>query len=137
MPKLWLLYSVLTIFAWGAWGFFAKLASRQMNPASVVIFGLLPGILLVLGGFTLPKFRPVWVMPAGIWVLLAGVTGVLGIVTFYIAIAHGSASIVTALTALYPAVTITLSMLILGEKLGVSQAVGIVLALIAGILISR
>jgi len=57
--------------------------------------------------------------------LLAGLFGGGGYVLFMEALETGKASIVVPLTALYPAVTVILALLFLGEKLSTTQAVGI------------
>jgi transporter family protein len=61
---------------------------------------------------------------------------VAAIIPFYLALGTGKAAIIVPLTALYPVVTLMLSLLILQEKVTLLQAVGIILALVAIILMS-
>lgn len=68
--------------------------------------------------------------------ILAGILGSLGYVFFIKALERGKASIVIPLTALYPAITVVFALLLLKEKITVLQALGIVLALVATILMS-
>jgi drug/metabolite transporter (DMT)-like permease len=50
---------------------------------------------------------------------------------------HGKASLVTALTSLYPAVTVALAVPLLGERLDVTKVLAIALALGAGVTLSK
>ncbi|MEM4270290.1 MAG: EamA family transporter, partial [Candidatus Caldarchaeum sp.] len=68
--------------------------------------------------------------------LLAGALGFLGALLFYVALDLNPSSIVVVATSLYPVVTILLSTLFLGESISIRQAVGVVLAIAALVLIS-
>ena len=67
--------------------------------------------------------------------LLTGFCGSLGAVAFFLALGHGRASIVVPLSSLYPAITILLSLIFLGERPSVTQGIGMVLALVAALLL--
>jgi len=56
--------------------------------------------------------------------------------TFFAALIDGKTSTVVVLSALYPLVTILLSVALLHERLSGKQSVGIVLALIASALLA-
>jgi transporter family protein len=56
--------------------------------------------------------------------------------TFFAALDQGKASTVVTLSALYPVVTILLSIAFLHEKLTMRQVVGIVFALAASVLLA-
>lgn len=73
---------------------------------------------------------------AVIYAVLAGVLGGISYIFFMKALETGKASVVLPLTTLYPAVTVVLAMIILKEGITITQAIGIVLALIAIILFS-
>jgi transporter family protein len=61
-----------------------------------------------------------------------------GIIAFVFALSHGGkASIVVPMTAMYPVVTIGLSVAILKEQITPTTGLGIVFALIAVFLLSR
>jgi len=68
--------------------------------------------------------------------LVAGVFGGAGYIFFVKALEHGKASVVIPLTALYPAVTAIIALIILREKISLYQGIGIVLAIAAAILLS-
>jgi len=70
------------------------------------------------------------------YALVGGTAGSLALIAFYSALGVGKASVVVPLTALYPAVTLVLSRLLLKEEITMSQSLGIAFALIAILLIS-
>jgi len=71
-----------------------------------------------------------------LFVVLAGLAGTIGTAAFYIALSGWKVSVVVPLTALYPAVTILLSLLFLREEVALHQIIGVVLAVAAIFLIS-
>ena len=135
--KTWYLYSVLTVVTWGLWGLLSKLASNYAKPKQALIFqtaGVLAFGLLVL---MIEKFKIEWSVPGFSWAALGGFLAFVGFLTFFAALEQGKASTVVTLSALYPLVTIVLSITLLHEKLTARQGVGIVLALIASALLAE
>jgi len=134
--KAWYVYAVLTILTWGLWGVFSKLASNYSKPKQALLFqtaGVLAFAVVVL---FLEKFRFVWSLPGFSWAALGGFFAFIGFLTFFAALDQGKASTVVTLSALYPLVTILLSLAFLHEKLTIRQGVGIVFALIASALLA-
>ncbi len=138
MPR-WLAFSLLTILVWGSWGAVSKVASDGVDANTNQIFftfGLLPLILIVwrsprnaAGG----DGRRVGIA----WAFLTGILGGTGNIAFFHALSlGGKASIVSPVTALFPLVTVVLAVTLLHEKVGNTQKVGLVLALIAIYLLS-
>ena len=139
MPR-WLVFSVLTIVCWGAWGAVSKLASNDIDAnTNQVLFtlGLLPLILVAARSPSL-SIGVGAVRRAGIgWAFLTGILGGTGNIAFFRAlVVGGQASIVVPVTALFPLVTVILALAVLRERLGQLQKIGLVLALIAIYLIS-
>jgi len=135
--KTWYLYSVLTVVTWGLWGLFSKLASNYAKPRQALIFqtgGVLAFCLVVL---VVEKFKIEWSAPGFSWAALGGFLAFVGFLTFFAALEQGKASTVVTLSALYPLVTIVLSIALLHEKLTTRQGVGIVLAIIASALLAE
>ena len=135
--KTWYLYSLLTVVTWGLWGLLSKLASNYAKPKQALIFqtaGVLAFGLLVL---MIEKFKIEWSVPGFSWAALGGFLAFVGFLTFFAALEQGKASTVVTLSALYPLVTIVLSITLLHEKLTARQGVGIVLALIASALLAE
>ncbi|HEX3786132.1 MAG TPA: DMT family transporter [Pseudonocardiaceae bacterium] len=91
-------------------------------------------LVLVAAGFT-KQLRP----PTGVPLRLALTAGLLDVVAnaaFLYALRAGLLSIVSVLTSLYPASTVLLARLLLGERTGWTQRVGLVLAAVAIVMIS-
>jgi drug/metabolite transporter (DMT)-like permease len=135
-PEGWMLYSVAAAFFWGTWGVVAKLISDEVNPfTNHVLFtaGMLFTLPLVMRKFR--KTKPN--RPGILWGLLAGGLAVTGNVAVYQAFrAGGLAAIVIPVTNLYPLVTIAIAMLVFKEKLNRINAIGILLAIPAVVMLS-
>ncbi|WP_240699248.1 DMT family transporter [Spirosoma sordidisoli] len=136
MMKSWILYSIAAAFFWGTWGVVAKLISDQVSPfANHVLFSA--GMLLTLP-LILRKLRTQRPNRRGIgWGLVAGALAVAGNVAVYQAFtAGGLAAIVIPVTNLYPLVTIAIALLVFKEKLNWLNALGILLAIPAVVMLS-
>lgn len=134
--KSWYLYSMMTFFLWGLWGVFTKLAVASSKPRHMLLFqavGILVFAVLVL---FLVRFSVEWSARGFAFSFLAGLAAFVGFLTFFVALETGKASTVVTLSALYPVVTIVLSIAFLHEKLTATQGAGIVLALIASVLLA-
>ena len=135
--KTWYLYTLLTLSQWGLWGICSKLASTYSKPKQALLFqsvGVVAFALLVL---LIEKFRIEWSLPGFSWAAAGGFFAFVGFLTFFAALQGGKASTVITLSALYPLVTIILSIAFLHEKLSARQAVGIAFALIASVLLAE
>jgi transporter family protein len=144
MPKIlgmprWLAFSLLTILVWGAWGVLSKVASAGVDADTNQVFftfGLLPLILIVWRSPRMvgaEKWRRVGIA----WAFLTGILGGAGNIAFFHALViGGKASIVSPVTALFPLVTVILAVILLHERIGTAQRIGLVLALTAIYLLS-
>lgn len=138
MPR-WLAFSLVTILVWGAWGAVSKVASEGVDANSNQIFftfGLLPLILIV---WRLPRNagggegRRIGIA----WAFLTGILGGTGNIAFFHALViGGKVSVVSPVTALFPLVTVVLAIVLLHERVGRAQKVGLLLALVAIYLLS-
>ncbi|WP_187148866.1 EamA family transporter [Candidatus Korobacter versatilis] len=129
--KTWYLYALLTVLMWGVWGVFSKLASAYSKPRQILLFqsaGVLAFAVVVL---LLERFHIEWSRPGFTWSFLAGFFTFVGFLTFFAALENGKASTVVTLSALYPVVTILLSVIFLHEKVSLKEGLGIVFALVA------
>jgi bacterial/archaeal transporter family protein len=134
--KTWYLYALLTVVMWGIWGVFSKFASAHSKPRQVLIFqsvGVLAFALLVLA---IENFKFEWSVPGFTWSFAAGFFTFIGFLTFFAALESGKASTVVTLSALYPVVTILLSVIFLHEKISLKETVGIGFALVASVLLA-
>jgi bacterial/archaeal transporter family protein len=130
----WLLWSLITIAVWGAWGFLSKVASAEVDVylnQLLYTVGIVP--LLIFVGWRVYKEqgpRSAYDVRRGtIWAFLTGIIGGVGNIAFFEALVKGGkASVVTPATALFPMVTVVLALIFLKERLGRVQIAGLVLA---------
>jgi transporter family protein len=139
LPR-WLVFSILTIGCWGAWGAVSKIASNEIDAnTNQVLFtvGLIPLFAVAMRSPRLAVGAGE-VRRAGIgWAFLTGILGGVGNIAFFRAlVVGGQASIVVPVTALFPLVTVILALSVLRERVGRLQQLGLALALIAIYLIS-
>lgn len=137
MPA-WMLYSLLTILLWGAWGALSKVVSDAVDTNTNQVFfalGLLPLIAIVLRS---PRLKVGNSLRSGkAWAFFTGLLGGTGNIAFFQALGDGGkASIVVPATALFPVVTVLLAVTVLRERLGKLQMVGLALTLVAIYLLS-
>lgn len=132
MPR-WLFHTLLTLLLWGAWGVVSKQLSSGLAAWDVQAWstiGMLPVLLWL--GFAVAREKRAWSWRGGAQAFVAGVLVSLGNVACFQAMAlGGKAAAVIPLTALYPLVTILLSLAVLHERLNAFQAAGLLLALAA------
>lgn len=134
--RTWYLYALMTVLMWGVWGVFSKFASTNSKPRQVLIFqsvGVLAFALVVL---MIERFKIEWSAPGFSWSFAAGFFTFIGFLTFFAALEKGKASTVVTLSALYPVVTILLSITFLHEKISLRESIGIAFALIASVLLA-
>ncbi|MFD2570503.1 DMT family transporter [Spirosoma soli] len=134
--KPWILYSIAAAFFWGTWGVVAKLISDTVSPfTNHVLFSI--GMLLTLP-LIAKKLKAQRPNRRGIiWGLVAGALAVTGNVAVYQAFTSGGlAAIVIPVTNLYPLVTIAIALLVFKEKLNWINAIGILLAIPAVVMLS-
>jgi len=134
--KTWYFYAIMTVVTWGLWGVFSKLASNYTKPRQALLFQTV-GVLAFAGiVLFMERFKIEWNTAGFTWAALGGFFAFVGFLTFFAALEKGSASTVVTLSALYPLVTILISITLLHEELNTRQGIGIVLALIAGALLA-
>jgi transporter family protein len=132
----WLIFAASCVGLWGVWGFIAKLTTaRGVHPLALSAISSVTGAILtwVVLYFVQPPLERA--APNLTLALITGMCGSLGAIAFFFALGHGRASIVVPLSSLYPAITILLSLIFLGERPSVTQGIGIALALIASVLL--
>jgi bacterial/archaeal transporter family protein len=135
--KVWYVYAVLTVVTWGLWGVCSKIAATYAKPRQALLFQTVGIVAFALLVFALEKFKIEWNAAGFGWAALGGFLAFVGFLTFFAALDQGKASTVVTLSALYPLVTILMSIGFLHEKLSVRQGIGIVAALIASVLLAE
>jgi len=129
--ELWLLFSVFTIFCYGT--------AQQFSKRGVQIIGVYQtGLLYAKAALTIQSlFR--FLHPDDVSgsladlgvAIFAGVIGALGFVFYVKALRSGMVSIVSVITAGYPAIAVFLAIAILGEALSIKEIMGVLLVILA------
>ncbi|HEX5482569.1 MAG TPA: DMT family transporter [Terriglobia bacterium] len=135
---LWLLFAIVTLIFWGITGVTQKLSTNAISTELSFLWfvvAFIPIALIILLMVPLD-----WHMKAHVFWLavIGGALNGLGAMTSFKALeSGGKASIVVPLCYLYPLVTILLALLFLHERVTRVEVLGIVLALVAALLLSR
>ena len=133
----WLLVALIPIMLWGIAGLLQKLATNDISGELATLWFLaafVPVAICILVQQSLPaRIAP------GTWLFVAalGLTFALGNYALLAAFAsNGKASVITPLAGLYPLVSIPIAILLLGERIGWRESMGITLALISAAALS-
>lgn len=133
----WLWFAAIALVFWGITGVTQKLATNRVSSELSFIWFAYAMIAI---SATLVLFVPIhWhVRPLIFWAAVAGGTlNGLGALTSFTALeSGGKASVVISLISLYPLVTVAFAVMVLHERLTITQAVGVGLAIVAAILLS-
>jgi bacterial/archaeal transporter family protein len=128
----WLPLALIPIFLWGVCALLQKVATTRASIELVTAAFLLGEFPVALAT---PLFQPPnFHLPYATWGLLflLGLFFGLGNLTLIFAYGTGGkASIVTPMASLYSLVTVPFAIWLLNERIGVREAVGVVLALVA------
>lgn len=132
------MYSILTVFLWGAWGIQSKAAVDRVSPwtnQALFPLGLLPAVFPILASRNLKRgTKPGRGAAYG---FVTGLLGGAGNIAFFLSLDMGGiASVVVPLTCMAPLVTVVLATVFLGETLTRAQWAGIAVALAAIVLLS-
>jgi len=137
MRKSWLLYTIITVAAWGLWGAMIDTPARAGFPETLgyVVWALtmIPPALVALhiGGWKLETdARSV------LYGCMAGFLGAGGQLVLFKVLRLAPAYLVFPFIALSPLVTILLALVISRERTSLKGWAGIVLALVAGVMLA-
>jgi bacterial/archaeal transporter family protein len=134
--SVWMAYSLCALLLYGVAGITQKLATNEISSQlSTVCFAA--AFVPVAGAILL--IQPLkWNISGKDWSLAIFYGALMGFAMLaqFAAYSRGKASIVTAVTALYPALTVVLAVPLFREQLNARKLVAIVLALAAGVALS-
>ena len=135
MPA-WVFWSSIVIVLWGVVGLFQKLGSNRISSQSLLIW-LTAGYLLLIP-WLLWTTRLDGLSRRDVLIgVFGGLTNGLGAWFLFRSLEAGAkASVAVPLTALNPLVTIALAVTLLAERLSPVQWAGVLLAILAGMMIS-
>jgi uncharacterized membrane protein len=134
----WLLYALAPIVLWGVCGLLQKMATNHISARTSAIWFLiafLPVAIVIVLREPLPSG-----IPASTWFLATAIGFMLAFGNFTVLLAFssgGKASIIAPLAALYPAVSIPIAILALGEPISGREMIGICCALAAVVMLSH
>jgi drug/metabolite transporter (DMT)-like permease len=132
----WLTFALIALLLYGIAGITQKLATTYCSTAlSTICFALAFLVVALLILFTQELD---WNIRPGDWwtaILYGAVIG-FAILAQFAAYSRGKAAIITALTALYPAITVILAVAIFHESLDLRKLLAIALSLAAGVALS-
>ena len=133
----WLIFVIIALVSWGVLGIFQKLCTNYLSAESTLIW-LIVGFLL-FQPFVYPSKPLAIYSTKHLWYgLLSGLLSNVGAWGLFEAMkCGGKASIVTPFCALYPLPVVLLAPIFFHEKVTLLQAIGVVCALIAVILLAR
>ena len=131
----WLAYTLITVALWAGWSFIGKIAlDRTTSVQATIVFGVVTAIVGVVA-VLLGQRTTSW-SPGALWLsALAAVSGGAGLITYYLALQQGKASVVVPVVGLYPAIVALLSVAFLGEKLSAVQYAGVLFVATGAVLL--
>jgi len=132
----WLVYALLCVLCWGLWGFFAKIGSGRMNPDEEQILFTVGMVPITIAALWKLDWRLETNRAGAGCGILNGVLAAIGMVAYYAAMQRGQASTISAVTGLFPLLTVLLAVVFLRERINRVQAAGIAAALGAILLLS-
>ena len=126
---------VITILGWGIGSLFYKVANDNIHP--IMVSTVVTAVYLIITPMTYIFFKfPKDLNTPGISAsVLAGLCMAGGSLAYFFALRRGSAGEVTTITALYPGLTLLLSMYFLKETINLKQGIGMAFALISFVLL--
>lgn len=134
MQLTWLI--ILTIVGWGLGSFFYKPANDQMHPFMVTTIATCMYVILTPITFFFVKFDKTVTTTGVVCSLIGAMLMGIGSLAYYFAIKKGGVGEIAAVTSLYPALTLILSMIFFHEDLTWRKGIGIGLAMLAAVVLS-
>jgi drug/metabolite transporter (DMT)-like permease len=134
-----ILLGVLTALTWGGSDFLARFATERMGTLRTLLYMQFIGFILLtmalpwLGGWGHLADGSGWQPWA--WGVLAGCVNAVSTLGLYRSFEIGKMAVVAPLSASYPALTVTLSLLS-GERLSAARATGIVCTMLGVLLVA-
>ena len=136
MMSAWLPAALLSLFSFGLWGFFTKLAVEHIDSKSALIYQTIGVIIIGVIALGSMNFKPATDAKGLSYAVLTGIAYGVGCLFYFLAASKGKIITVVTLTALYPLVTILFAFILLKEGINIKQCAGIILAFIAILLMS-
>lgn len=133
----WFLLGLLAIILFGIGSFLGKIASNTDISPRVYFFEAIGTLTVFTTFFFIKKSEILSGFTINYYAVGMGLCWGIGTILFIFALENSKISIISTLTALYPAVTIILAYLFLAERLDTREIVGVLLAMAAIFLIVK
>ena len=127
--------AVASAMVFGAADFLGGMATKRAPALHVTVTSQIAGALLLIVALTVLPGSPTW--PGLVWGLASGVAAGAALMLFYAAMARGTMSIVSPITAATSAVVPFVVGLGLGERPPVTAIAGVACAVLAVVLVGR
>lgn len=137
MFEKWIFFGTAAIILFGLGSLFGKVASNNDISSRVYFFEALGTLSVFTVYFLVKKSEILDGFNFNIYGLLMGLSWGIGTVMFILALDKSKLSVLVPYTALYPAVTIMLAFVFLGERLDAREFAGVLLATAAGLLLVK
>jgi drug/metabolite transporter (DMT)-like permease len=136
LAQPWMAYALVALVLWGVLAIFQKVSTAHVSTqlSTVCFAAAFVPVAVALAALRLVR----WDLPAKAWALgvLFGVLLGVGTLVVFAAYRTGKASVVTAVYALYPAVTVCIAVPLFDEPIGWRKVVAVVLAIAAAMALS-
>ncbi|HTS59224.1 MAG TPA: DMT family transporter [Terriglobales bacterium] len=133
----WFWYAIASSLCWTGWAFTAKIGSKEIPPATMEFISSFGFVLVSLGVLRRKSPASDKSSAGKCFALISGILLALGGISLYGAYRTGyNASMITAVTSLYPVVTVFCAIGFLREKLNKMQVVGLLFAVAAMFILS-
>jgi transporter family protein len=133
----WYIMTVLALICFSLGSFLGKVASIKDIPYRIYFFEGV-GTLTVFSTFVFYNRSTIFNnFSVNFPALLMGLSWGIGTVLFIIALKDAKLSVLVPLSAVYPALTVVLAFIFLGERLGPREIAGVALAVVSAALLSK
>ncbi len=137
MLERWYLFTLLAIVLFAFGSFFGKIASLRDIPFRVYFFEGV-GTLCVFSAFVIYNRATIFNnFEVNLLALLMGLCWGVGTVLFIVALKYAKLSVLVPLSAVYPALTVVLAFVFLGERLGPREMAGVGFAILSALLLAK
>jgi transporter family protein len=127
----WMMYSFLSMLAWGLWAYLPKLALQSLTPDNVIFYESVGNLFPAIVIFIYLRGRIEFSRPGLATVCMSSFMTAGSILAYLYALKHGQVGVVVTLTGMYPVITILMAWAILKEKISRRQCFAIGLAMVA------
>jgi drug/metabolite transporter (DMT)-like permease len=137
--RLWFVYAMITVIAWGVWGAYIDTPAQQIPPFPETLgyvvwaFVMIPPSLFALW---LVGWKVEYDVKSIFYGCVVGFLGAAGQLILFKTLRLAPAYLVFPFVALSPVVTIAMALAIARERASMKGWIGIVLAVVAGVLLS-